>query len=275
MGSRHPPRSRKANASVTAGLRCAPETGSNTITSTVSAAPVARALASKASPTMPPARRAPITPDPTTTARSRALPSASAAMRRTGSGATLSADLLHPPLQGDPVQPLVGQGGKRVDAVEECPVGFGESGSDHRLAAFRCGGIGHAPMGADRSSGPDRAGFAGRVVTHRDDEIERRRARPGEFAPRFRPEPVGRITETLEQRQGMRVDLAGWRRAGGVGDELPLSQPVHDRFREDRPRRISGAEEEDAPGTLAHAAGPQQGAFTSAGRLPIAGAPPP
>src|SRR5437764_11316565 len=50
--------------------------------SATSAPPVASALASSATATLPPANRSPMMPDPTTVARRRAVPSASATRRR-------------------------------------------------------------------------------------------------------------------------------------------------------------------------------------------------
>jgi len=71
-----------ASASVTAGLKCAPDTGPNVRISATRAAPVAIAFARSATATFPPARRSAMMPEPTTAARSIAVPVSSAARRR-------------------------------------------------------------------------------------------------------------------------------------------------------------------------------------------------
>src|SRR6516164_7704526 len=63
-----------ASETVTAGLKCPPEIGPKVRMSATSAPPVAMAFARSASPTFPPDRRSPMTPDPMTVARSSAVP---------------------------------------------------------------------------------------------------------------------------------------------------------------------------------------------------------
>ena len=67
-----------ATTMVTAGFKCAPEMLPTARIIATSAAPVAIVFARSAIATLPPLRRSPMIPDPTTAASSIAVPSASA-----------------------------------------------------------------------------------------------------------------------------------------------------------------------------------------------------
>src|SRR5260370_41976957 len=72
----------EASARVTAGLKGAPEIGPSARIKQINAAPVASVLASSAKATIPPASLSPLIPEPTTVARRKAVPRASATARR-------------------------------------------------------------------------------------------------------------------------------------------------------------------------------------------------
>ena len=71
-----------ASQKVTAGLKCAPEIGPNVSINATSTPPVAAEFARSATATLPPDRCSPITPEPTTAARRKQVPTASAVRRR-------------------------------------------------------------------------------------------------------------------------------------------------------------------------------------------------
>ena len=75
-------REAQASASVTAGLKCAPETGPKVCIRAKSAAPVASVFASRATATLPPDKRSPMIPEPTTAANRKHVPTVSAVTRR-------------------------------------------------------------------------------------------------------------------------------------------------------------------------------------------------
>ena len=75
-------------ASVTIGLKWAPEIGLNVRIRATSAAPVAAVFARRASPTLPPAKRSPMMPEPTTAATRSPVPRPSATTRRARVGGT-------------------------------------------------------------------------------------------------------------------------------------------------------------------------------------------
>src|SRR5471032_3234841 len=112
------------------------------VISTTSAAPVARALASKAMARFPPASRSAMMPEPTTAISKAAVPSASA-VRRRGRSAGITADVVDALLQRHAVQRGYFEVGEGADAVAQHPVGFREGQRHLRRRAGRRGGIGH------------------------------------------------------------------------------------------------------------------------------------
>ena len=76
-----------------------------------------------------------------------------------------------------------------------------DRGDTHWAALFALdrGRILNPPMRRHRLTRPDRAGFAGRVVANREDEIERRRALLRELVPILRTITLGRKAHLAEQ----------------------------------------------------------------------------
>src|SRR2546429_132785 len=87
------------------------------------------------------------------------------------------------------------------------------------LRPFHLGRVLDAPMRGHRVAGPDRAGFAGRVVANGEDEIHLGRTGFAEYVPRLRAEAVGWIAEARQGRQREWVDDAFWLAAGGKSRE--------------------------------------------------------
>jgi hypothetical protein len=77
---------RNANARLTAGLKCAPESGPKIRISTTKIAPVGMVLHRSASATFPPESLSAMMPEPTTAASRNAVPSHSAKMHRASDG---------------------------------------------------------------------------------------------------------------------------------------------------------------------------------------------
>ena len=145
----------------------------------------------------PPASRSAMMPEPTTAASRNAVPSASAASaaRQIG-GHQLGSRPWRWRLRMRPMSRSrlcsVSRSSERdrqrveyADPLIEHPVGVREGQRDFRRRAVGLGRIGNSPMRRHRLAGPDRAGFAGRIVADGEDEIELRRTGLGELVPGF------------------------------------------------------------------------------------------
>src|SRR4029077_10937893 len=81
------------------------------------------------------------------------------------------------------------------------------------------------PVGGHRAAGPDRTGFAGRLVANGKDEVHLRRARFGKLVPAFAAQPARLEMSLFEEVERRRVHGTLGKAAGAVGLE-PLLAPV-------------------------------------------------
>ena len=117
-----------------------------------------------------------------------------------------------------------------------------------QIGAFDGSRVLDAPMRRHRLAGPDRTCFARGVVANGEHEIHRGRARAGEFLPALRAHVVDGIAGFGEDAQRHRMHGAFRRAAGRKAAEAAGAILAQDRLREDRARRVAGAEEEDVVG---------------------------
>src|SRR5690606_38472904 len=100
----------------------------------------------------------------------------------------------------------------------------------------------YTPMRGHRLSGPDRTGLGGGVVADGENEIHDWRVWAGELLPALRAEALDGIVEALQHLQREWIDRPLRLRTGGEGKKASLAILVQDAFREDRARRVAGAQ---------------------------------
>src|SRR5665809_15098 len=244
-------------ASVTAGLRCAPETGANIAISTTRIAPVAAVLHSNASATLPPESCSAMMPEPTIAARRKAAPTPSAARRRArlagairlgrlfrsiGAGAP---DIVEMSLERQSAQTGDRQIDEDRDALGEHPEAIVEGKGLLRFGAYRLGRIGQPPMGAHRLPRPYWASFLRGVVADGEHEIELGRAGCGKLIPRLGAELRHVVIGFFQQVERQRMDVAERLAAGAIGVEFTAPEAVQDALGHDRARGVAGAKKEN------------------------------
>ena len=74
----------------------------------------------------------------------------------------------------------------------------------------------------------------------------------GKFVPRFRAEAGHVKPKAAQQRQRVRIHLALGLASGAPGAEASGAHLVQDRFRNDRARRIAGAQKQHVVGSISH-----------------------
>src|SRR4029079_5390812 len=121
------------------------------------------------------------------------------------------------------------------------PVGILEGKRSFGLWAFGLLWIRNAPVRGHRLPRPDRTGFAGCVVTNGEDEIQGRRAGPGEFGPRLRTEFRRVVVEAAQKPQRVWIDLPFGLAAGAECLEFSLPGLVQYRLGDDRPGGVTSA----------------------------------
>jgi hypothetical protein len=99
---------------------------------------------------------------------------------------------------------------------------------------------------------PRRAFLVRGAVAHREDEIEVRRVGTVKLRDVLGPEPRDVVALVLEDLHGEGVQLGLRFRAGGMHIEPAAAEVPQQRFGENRPGGISGANEEHAKGVGGH-----------------------
>jgi hypothetical protein len=103
-------------------------------------------------------------------------------------------------------------------------------------------------MRRHRLAGPDRTGLLGGGVTHREHEIELRRTGFCELGPALGPKIAHVEVHSAQQVERVGMDLPFRLASRREGAEMAASFTVEDRLGHDRPRRISGAQEQNVEG---------------------------
>ena len=172
-------------------------------------------------------------PEPTTAARSSAVPTASAA-----------ADLIHLFLQRQALELLYGQREEKVDASAELNQRLLERTTLVLVAALNRRRVRYAPMRADRAPRPDRAHLRSRRIANGEDEIDLGSGGPNELVPALGARIAQRQSTSFEQLQRERIHFAGRMAARAVGAEAAAAGAVEIALSQDRPRGVSGTEKE-------------------------------
>lgn len=118
-----------------------------------------------------------------------------------------------------------------------------------RSSFYRCG-IGDSPMRRHWLSRPIRTLLLRCVVADREDEIEMRRFRSGEFIPGLASEPFSRDSGRLELLQCLRPGLSSWVAPGTIGFENSFSLMVQNCLSHNGSGRIPRAQEKYAVSQL-------------------------
>src|SRR5262245_51865840 len=112
---------------------------------------------------------------------------------------------------------------------------------------FRCSRdlrrICNTPVRRHRLARPGRADLAGRVVTYREHEVERRSSGLSEFVPALAAQPARLVPACTQHLERHRMDLTVRIAACTVGLKTSVPGAIQDRLGEDAARGIAGAEE--------------------------------
>jgi hypothetical protein len=141
---------------------------------------------------------------------------------------------------------------EHADAVLEIAEGGDEGGFLHDVRSFDRRRILDAPMSGHRLTWPHRAAFSRGAVADGEHEVHHRGVGRGELLPAFRTHAIGRVVQAFEHLEGEGIDLPLGLAAGRVGTEPALAVLAHNRFRQDRPGAVTGAEEKDVVDAFGH-----------------------
>src|SRR5262249_14948709 len=153
---------------------------------------------------------------------------ASVQLRRLRRRALHPADFLQPVLQAELVERTQRERGEHADAVMQQPIGVIEGKRDLCRGACSRSRIRNAPMSGHGLTGPYGPRLSGRIVANGENEIERRRAGPGELAPGFGAQTRGVVAEALQQPDGFRMDLPFRLASSAPGMEVSRAALVED-----------------------------------------------
>ena len=110
----------------------------------------------------------------------------------------------------------------------------------------------HAPVSGNRLTWPHWTSLTGSLVTHREHEVELRRARTRELIPTLAPQAFCRELKPFEELQGEWIDLTLRKASGAESHKASPSPPLDQDLAHDAARGVAGTKKKDIVWTFAH-----------------------